>query len=84
MVFKDAKVLCGDLNARRTSFFVQLAGNFRSNVWIEKEVRRVNAKSILDVLFLKIQENDEVRIIADGFDEVEAVETMVDFIKNSG
>ena len=84
MVFKDAKVLCGDLNARRTSFFVQLAGSFRSNVWLEKDVHRVNAKSVLDVLSLKVRLNDEVRIIADGYDEVEAVEKMADFVVNSG
>lgn len=84
MVIKDTKFLCGDLNARKAMFFVQLAGSFRSNVWLEKDVHRVNAKSVLDVLSLKVRLNDEVRIIADGYDEVEAVEKMADFVVNSG
>ena len=83
MFIKDVRFLRGDLNARMAMFFVQLACSFRSSVWIEKDVYRVNAKCILDVLSLKVHQNDEVRIIADGIDAKEAVEQIVEFIVNS-
>ena len=84
MVVKNTKFLCGDLNARMAMFFVQLAASFKSSVWLEKDESRVNAKGILDVLSLKVKEKDEVRIIADGSDEEEAVEALVDFVVDLG
>ncbi len=84
MVYKDAKFLCGDMSPGMAMFFTLEADKFKSSVWIEKGVNRVNAKGILDVLSLKVHENDEVRIIADGIDEVEAVEAMIEFIVDLG
>ena len=64
------------LHARPATFFIQKANEFKSSIWVEKEERRVNAKSLLGVLSLGIVKGTEIRIIADGADENEALETL--------
>ena len=61
------------LHARPATFFIQKANEFKSSIWVEKEERRVNAKSLLGVLSLGIVGGTNIRIIADGSDEEEAV-----------
>ena len=65
-----------DLHARPATFFIQKANEFKSSIWVEKEERRVNAKSLLGVLSLGIVKGTAVKIIADGVDEEEAIETL--------
>ena len=57
------------LHARPATFFIQKANEFKSSIWIEKDERRVNAKSLLGVLSLGIVRGTSIRIIADGADE---------------
>lgn len=71
------------LHAHPATFFIQAANSFESSIWIEKESRRVNAKSLLGVLSLSIVGGATVRIIASGSDEDTAVDTLAKFI-NSG
>ena len=71
------------LYARPATFFIQKANEFKSSIWVEKEERRVNAKSLLGVLSLGIVGGVTIRIIADGADEQEAVDALVDLV-NSG
>ena len=61
------------LHARPATFFIQKANEFKSSIWVEKEERRVNAKSLLGVLSLGIVGGTTIRIIADGADEQAAV-----------
>ena len=70
------------LHARPATFFIQKANEFKSSIWVEKEERRVNAKSLLGVLSLGIVGGTSIRIIADGPDEEEAVENLVDLVKS--
>ena len=70
------------LHARPATFFIQKANEYKSSIWVEKEERRVNAKSLLGVLSLGIVGGTSIRIIADGPDEEEAVETLVDLVKS--
>ena len=65
------------LHARPATFFIQKANEFKSSIWVEKEERRVNAKSLLGVLSLGIIGGTTVKIIADGADEEEAVKSLV-------
>lgn len=65
------------LHARPATFFIQKANEFKSSVWVEKEERRANAKSLLGVLSLGIVGGTNIRIIADGTDEQEAVDGLV-------
>ena len=71
------------LHARPATFFIQKANEFKSSIWVEKEERRVNAKSLLGVLSLGIMGGTDTRIIADGSDVEEAVEGLVALV-NSG
>ena len=68
------------LHARPATFFIQKANEFKSSIWVEKEERRVNAKSLLGVLYLGIVKGTSVKLIADGADEEEAIETLSDLI----
>ncbi len=68
------------LHARPATFFIQKANEFKSSIWVEKEERRVNAKSLLGVLSLGIVKGTSVKLIADGADEEEAIETLSDLI----
>ena len=70
------------LHARPATFFIQKAKEYKSSIWVEKEERRVNAKSLLGVLSLGIVGGTSIRIIADGPDEEEAVENLVDLVKS--
>ena len=64
------------LHARPATFFIQVANEFKSSIWAEKEERRVNAKSLLGVLSLGIVKGTTIRIIADGADEDAAIERL--------
>ena len=68
------------LHARPATFFIQKANEFKSSIWIEKEDRRVNAKSLLGVLSLGIVKGPAVNLIADGADEATAVDTLSELI----
>ena len=71
------------LHARPATFFIQKANEFKSSIWVEKEERRVNAKSLLGVLSLGIVKGTSISIIADGSDEEEAVKTLVELIESN-
>ena len=64
------------LHARPATFFIQKANSFRSSIWIEKDERRVNAKSLLGVLSMGIAKGMTVTLIADGQDEAEAINAL--------
>jgi len=64
------------LHARPATFFIQKANEFKSSIWIEKDERRVNAKSLLGVLSLGVVKGTAVSIIADGADEEKAIEVL--------
>lgn len=64
------------LHARPATFFIQKANEFRSNIWVEKEERKVSAKSLLGVLSLGITRGTNIKIVADGNDEVDAVNAL--------
>jgi len=68
------------LHARPATFFIQKANEFKSSIWIEKEERRVNAKSLLGILSLGIVGGTNIKVIADGADEKAAVEALVELV----
>lgn len=69
------------LHARPATFFIQKANTFKSSVWIEKDDRKVNAKSLLGVLSLGIAKGMVVTLIADGADENEAVNGLIELVQ---
>ena len=56
------------LHARPATFFIQRANEFKSSIWIEKEERRVNAKSLLGILSL-VAVNSLVELVESGFSD---------------
>ena len=71
------------LHARPATFFIQKANEFKSSIWVEKDERRVNAKSLLGVLSLGIVKGTAIHLIADGADEKEAVEALAELISSN-
>ena len=71
------------LHARPATFFIQKANEFKSSIWVEKEDRKVNAKSLLGVLSLGITKGISITIIAEGSDEEEAVSSLADLISSN-
>ena len=70
------------LHARPATFFIQKANEFKSSIWIEKDERRVNSKSLLGVLSLGIVKGTPMTIIADGVDESVAIATLAELVEN--
>jgi phosphocarrier protein len=70
------------LHARPATFFIQKANEYKSSIWVEKEERRVNAKSLLGVLSLGIVGGTNIKIIADGSDEQEAVDGLIQLVQS--
>lgn len=70
------------LHARPATFFIQKANEFKSSIWVEKDERRINAKSLLGVLSLGIVGGTSINIIADGSDEQEAVDSLVALVES--
>ena len=70
------------LHARPATFFIQKANSFKSSIWVEREDRRVNAKSLLGVLSLGIVKGMEITLVADGPDEEAAVDALSSLIDN--
>ena len=70
------------LHARPATFFIQKANSFKSSIWVEKDDRRVNAKSLLGILSLGVTEGTTITLIADGADESVALKGLADMIEN--
>ncbi|MCA1021342.1 HPr family phosphocarrier protein [Halobacillus litoralis] len=69
------------LQARPAALFVQEANKFSSDIFIEKEEKRVNAKSIMGLMSLAVGTDEEVKIIADGSDEEQAIQMLTAFVQ---
>lgn len=70
------------LQARQAALFVQEANRFASDVFLEKESRKVNAKSIMGIMSLAIAEGTHITLHAEGADEDQAIITLGKFIEN--
>ncbi len=70
------------LHARPATFFIQKANEFKSNIWVEKDERKVSAKSLLGVLSLGITKDTSIKIVADGSDAEAAVNALVDLVSS--
>ena len=70
------------LHARPATFFIQKANSYKCSIWVEKEDCRVNAKSLLGVLSLGISKGTVITLIADGQDELAAVNGLVELVES--
>ena len=77
MLYKDLTInIENGLRSRGAAMFVSVAGKFESQILIEQENKKINAKSIMGVLSLGVQEGEVITIVANGKDEKEAVEAL--------
>jgi phosphocarrier protein len=70
------------LHARASTKLTQTASQFACEVWIERNDRRVNAKSIMGVMMLAAGKGSMVTLETDGKDEREAMEALMALINN--
>ncbi|MFA8437342.1 HPr family phosphocarrier protein [Pueribacillus sp. YX66] len=68
------------LQARPAALFVQEANKFHSEIFLTKDGKKVNAKSIMGIMSLALASGTEVILEADGNDEQEALEALTAFI----
>ena len=81
MVEKQVEVrLKSGLQARPAALFVQEANQFSSDVFLEKDNKKVNAKSIMGLMSMAIGTGKTVTLAADGQDEEEAIEVLEAFM----
>ena len=64
------------LRASKAAMFVQVAGGFTSQVFVEKGNKKINAKSIMGVLSLGVKQGEKIYVFANGKDEKEAIEAI--------
>jgi len=80
---KTVKILNeSGLHARPAGIFVKTANTFKSEVDIEFNGSTFNAKSIMILMSMGLRKDDEIKIIANGPDENEAVNTLVQLVEN--
>ena len=70
------------LHARASSKLTQTASSFKSEVWISKNGRRVNAKSIMGVMMLAAEKGSKVVVETVGTDEQQALDALLQLIGN--
>jgi phosphocarrier protein len=70
------------LHARASAKLTQLAGQFQSGVWLTRNGKRVNAKSIMGVMMLAAAKGSTIGIETDGPDEVAAMQAITGLIAN--
>jgi len=83
MIRKDTKVQNrAGLHARPAALIVQAAGQFESSIFIEKDSEKINAKSIMGLLTMGAAYGSELVITADGPDEEDAVNALIELFEN--
>ncbi|NLK21269.1 MAG: HPr family phosphocarrier protein [Epulopiscium sp.] len=68
------------LEARPAALFVQIASQYKSNIYVLMEDKQVNAKSIMGMMSLGALEGQELAIRAEGNDEEEAINKLMEFL----
>lgn len=82
MKVKNVEVkLRSGLQARPAALFVQEANRFSSDIFLEKDGKKVNAKSIMGLMSLAVGSGSEISIIADGDDEQDALTALANFVQ---
>ncbi|MDO4720371.1 MAG: HPr family phosphocarrier protein [Peptostreptococcaceae bacterium] len=70
------------LHARPAARFVQMANKFDSEISIRKDNQEINGKSIIGIMAVGIAAGEILEIVAQGHDEEEAVDSLVDLLEN--
>ena len=68
------------LHARASAKFTQLAAKYKSDVWMSRNARRVNAKSIMGVMMLAAGKGSTIKLEVDGPDETDCLSALLSLI----
>ena len=83
MVSKSIKInLTADAEARPVAVLVQKASMFESTIYIQADEKKMNAKSIMGMMSIGLEQDKEVVVSAEGEDEASAVEELVEYLGN--
>ncbi len=81
MLENDAEIINKlGLHVRASAKLTQTAGRFQSEVWLARNGRRVNGKSIMGVMMLAAPKGSMIKIETNGPDEVEAMQALLTLI----
>ncbi len=69
------------LQARPAAYFVQEANRFDSHIFLEKDDKKVNAKSIMGLMSLALTKGEEIKLIIEGEDEEEAMAYLTTLVR---
>ena len=70
------------LQSKSAAVFIQKASNYKSGIWIEKDERKANAKSLLGLLSLSIGSGARIAVIVSGEDESKAADELEEYLKS--
>ena len=84
MIYKELTIKSNDgLKAKAAASFVQVANQFDSQILIEFSNKKINAKSIMGLLSLGVKKDESIYVFANGSDEKEAVDALVELVENN-
>lgn len=83
MIRKSVTIgISNGLEARPIAMLVQVASQYVSNIYLESEERKVNAKSIMGMMSLGLDTGESVTVSVDGADEEEAMKSIEKYLSN--
>ncbi len=83
MVSRTVVFQCDEaLQMKAVAVLIQKASSFRSSIYLSRSGRRANAKSLLGVMSLGIENKAEIEITADGEDQQAAIDTLISYLEN--
>ena len=84
MIRKSVTIgISNGLEARPIAMLVQVASQYVSNIYLESEERKVNAKSIMGMMSLGLDTGESVTVSVDGADEEEAMKSIEKYLSLS-
>lgn len=75
--------LASGLEARPIAMLVQLASSYESQIYMQSDARKVNAKSIMGMMTLELPAGEQVTVTADGVDEETAVNEIEKYLSSN-
>ena len=83
MISKTVVFQCDEaLQMKAVAILIQKAPTFRSSINLMRSGRRANAKSLLGVMSLGIENGAEIEVTAEGEDQTEALDTLIQYLEN--
>ena len=85
MVSRTVIFTCDEaLQMKAVAVLIQKASSFKSSIYLSRSGRRANAKSLLGVMSLGIENQTEIEVSADGDDQQAALDSLIEYLENPG